>query len=344
MPRIFKALFVLLPLWILTGIYVVGGNERAAVRRFGRAIIADDGALVLKSSGLYFDWPWPLSRVDRINLAEVRTLSVPLSASDDDSSPLLVDDATFDPAYLTGDKNLLEVRLSVHYRIAESGAREFLFGSVTIEDRLACLVQAVTADLLSQSGVDFAQVSGLSELRGELSRHLQQQTDQQELGLVIEDVILEEVSPPIQVKADFLDVANARADREQSIQSALSLVEQRRQSALAEARQIRDAAFSQGQQTLQSAKGSAARFLQIIAAYQNADSPGTTPNSLARRLVLEQQYIQAVSEILERIQGKVVLDSGQELDLTIWRSLPNSKSVTDPTNAQRAPTDPNPRD
>lgn len=326
MPRFLKVLLLLVSLWLLTGVYVVGTKERAAIRRFGQAARDPEGQILLKTNGLHFDWPWPISQVDRINLAEVKTLSVPLPSDSAASTQLLADEILPDPTFLTGDKNLLNVRLTVHYRIAETGVKEFLFRSVSVEDRLACLVESVTADRLSQSGVDYVQVSGLSELRGELTRILQQQSDQKSLGLIIEDVILDDVSPPLPVKADFLDVANARADREQSIQAALSLAEQRRQQALAEARQVRNVALSQAQEMLQSAQGSAARFLQIIATFQNSDeSPGAMSPGLTRRLVLEQHYFQAVQEILGNIQGKVFLDTGQQVDLTIWRHAPTAK-------------------
>lgn len=345
MPRLLKVLLVLFSLWLLTGIYIVGGNERAAVRRFGRAVADTNGAIDLKNSGLHFDWPWPVSQVDRLNLAEVRTLSIPLRSPVADTNRLLGDAVRFDASYLTGDKNLLEVRMTVHYRIAESGVREFLFGSVSTEERLSCLVESVTADRLSQSGVDYLQTSGLSELRGDLAKSVQERADQTGLGLVIEEVILEEVSPPLQVKADFLDVANARADREQTIQSALSQGEQRRQSALAGARQIRDSALSEAQRTRLSAQGRAARLVEILGSFQNPDSTGAAPKALARRLVLERQYIQTVSEILEKIQGKVFLDTGQPVDLTLWRSLPKDKPDSKPPTAvpMAAPSEPDVR-
>ncbi len=347
MPRFLKTAFVMLLLWSLTGLYIVSGNERAVVRRFGRAVTGPDHAILLKTSGLYFDWPWPLSQVDRVNLNEVRTLSVPVSAQDpEDQTQLLADGVLGDSTFLTGDKNLLVVRLTVHYRIAERDVGKFLFGSVALEDRLSCLVESVTADLLAQSGVDFVQVSGLSELRRDLTRNLQSQANRHELGLLIEEVILDETSPPVQVKPDFLDVANARADREQSLQAALSTAQQRTYSAQAEAREIRDAASSQAQQTMQTAEGSAGRFLQIIAPFQNPQSPGAFPQSLARRLALEQHYFQTVSEILEKIQGQVFLDTGQPLDLTIWRSLPTRKLETKSASDDPMPmsASPNSRD
>ena len=141
--------------------------------------------------------------------------------------------------------------------------------------------------------------------------------------MVIEEVSFDEITPPVEVKADFLDVANARAEREQFIQMALSSADQRHRSAEAEVREIRDAALSEARETRQAAQGSAARFLQIIREFQEPDSPETKNRSAARRLALERYYYQTVAEILERVQGKVFLDTGQPVDLTIW-GLPGS--------------------
>jgi modulator of FtsH protease HflK len=322
MPRFLKLFLVALSLWLLTGVYIVGGNERGVVRRFGRVVTSSEGKMLLKPNGLHFDWPWPISRVNRVNLNEVRTLNVPIKPQNPEAEALLLgEDSQPEPDFLTGDKNLLQVRLTVHYRLADSRVGDFLFGSVSITETLACLAETVTAEALAQSGVDFVQISGLSELRRELTRRLQQQADRQRLGLMIEEVTLDEISPPVQVKADFLDVANARADREQIIQAALSSAEQRRRSAEAEAREIRDAAHSQAQEILQAANGSAGRFSRIIAEFQSPDSTKFDSQALARRLALEQYYFQTVTEILGRVKGKVFLDTGQPVDLSFWRSL-----------------------
>ena len=62
--------------WLATSVYVVPANERAVVRRCGRLVRDADGVVALRASGLHVDWPWPFSRVDRVNVQEVRTLSV----------------------------------------------------------------------------------------------------------------------------------------------------------------------------------------------------------------------------------------------------------------------------
>ncbi len=309
--------------WLLTGVYLVGGKERAAVRRFGRVLSDDQGHVLLKRNGLHFDWPWPFSQVDRVNLNEVRTLKVPLAkAPPKAETETLLGEHTTTPAFLTGDKNLLHIQLAVHYRVAENRVGDFLYASVSVDDRLACLTETLTTQRLSRSGVDYVQAGGLSELRKQLAAGLQHRADQQKLGVVIEDVALENVSPPVQVKADFLDVANARAEREQFMQAAQSESDQTRASAQAKSREIQSAAQSQGQEIQQAAKGKAARFLQWIEPWPPSDST----NQNARQLVLERYTTTALIEILARVKAKVILDFGQDVDLTIWRSLVPSKT------------------
>ncbi|MCA9072520.1 MAG: hypothetical protein KDA84_26530 [Planctomycetaceae bacterium] len=314
-------------MWLLTGIYIVGGNERAVVRRFGRAVTNPDGELVLKRNGLHYDWPWPFSQVDRVNLNEIRTLTIPLKTAEPEIDTQLLGETLLpEPAFLTGDKNLLNVYLAVQYRVDEERVSAFLYGSADRESRLACLTETTTANLLAQSGVDYIQVSGLAAWRQELTRQLQRQVEQQQLGIIIEDVSLDEIAPPIQVKADFLDVANARAEREQYIQTALSSADQRRQSAKAEAREIHDTAQSQARKTRQAAEGAAARFVQLVRPFQlDPNSSDFANRKLSRRLALERYYYQSLAEILERIKGQVLLDTGQPVDLTILGS-PKSES------------------
>lgn len=339
MPRLWKFLLIALAFWLLTGVYIVGGNERAAIRRFGRVVTDSGGKILLKRNGLHFDWPWPLSRVDRINLNEIRTLNLPQNSAEPAvERQLLGEEVRPEPAFLTGDKNLLNLRLTVQYRVDESNIGEFLYGSAARKDRLACLAETAATRLLAQSGVDYVQVSGLAEWRQELARLLQKRSKEQRLGVVIEDVTLEEITPPLEVKADFLDVANARADRENIIQAALSTAESRRQAAQAEAREIRDSAQSQARETLQAAQGDAERFLQIVRPFQSDPSmPDAATDSLSRRLALERYYNQTIAEILQQVKGQVFLDTGQPVDLTILRSLKLGNTESSPETSNQSP-------
>jgi modulator of FtsH protease HflK len=334
MSRLLKLTIAAAGLWLLTGVYIVGGNERAAVRRFGRALTDQENRIVLKQSGLHYDWPWPFSRVDRIHLNEIRTLKTPLfSSARLNENELLGESFEAAPACLTGDQNLVNLQMAVQYRVDLSSVGRFLYGSVSLEDRLSALAQSVATEWLAQSGVDYVQVSGQAAWRKELARRLEERALANRLGVLIEGVTLDQLSPPVEVKADFLDVANARADREQLVQSALSAADGRRRSAEAEAREIRDAAQSEARQTVQAAQGSADRFLEIVSPFQaDTGSPDSPDRKLARRLAMERYYHQTLAEILNKVKGQVFLDTGQPIDLTILK--PGKSNAAKPRNKE----------
>ena len=90
--------------YLSTGLYTIPANEKGVVRRFGRVVTP------LRSSGLHVDLPWPLTRVDRVNFNEVRTLS--LGEIEADPNFLLATSAARPATFLTGDKNLLLLKLN----------------------------------------------------------------------------------------------------------------------------------------------------------------------------------------------------------------------------------------
>ena len=76
MRRFWIIASVLLAGYLVTGFYVVRGNEKVAVHRFGRVVRTSEGRVSLAGSGLHYALPWPCSAIERINLNEVRTLSI----------------------------------------------------------------------------------------------------------------------------------------------------------------------------------------------------------------------------------------------------------------------------
>src|SRR4029453_8670979 len=94
--------------YLFTGIAQVRPEERAVVRRFG-AVIARP------QPGLWVGLPWGIDRVDRGPVRTARQLVVgydPPTWSDLPGAP---------PAqFLTGDHNLVNVQIVLHYAIGET--------------------------------------------------------------------------------------------------------------------------------------------------------------------------------------------------------------------------------
>lgn len=313
-------LVVVAALYLLTGFFVVRGNESAVVRRFGAVVRNADGTVRLWPSGWHFDWPWPCSSVDRVRLNEVRTLQIGNLEQDlADSGFLKPVESARQAQFLSGDKNILNVQISVSYRVAESEVAEFLYAAVSPERRLRSLAESVLADAMLQSGVDFAHTLGRNELRELMTTRLQQLAAWQRLGVTVEDVTLGNVTPPLRVKAEFIDVMNARADKETAINQARAYAEQREADARATAQRTRDSAEIFRRQSVEGARAEADSFSKLIAQFRADEQSGGRSYAQARDLALRRKYLDVLEESLRKVAAKVVLDSGQAIDLTILR-------------------------
>src|SRR5215468_6173568 len=99
-------LILLLGAYLLTGIYQVGPEERAVVRRFGK-VVARPGP------GLGLALPWGIDRVDRVPVRTVRQIRVGYDPN------MVSEDSTPPGQLLTGDQNLVNVQLVLDYAIGE---------------------------------------------------------------------------------------------------------------------------------------------------------------------------------------------------------------------------------
>ncbi|MDB4614711.1 protease modulator HflK [bacterium] len=309
-------IIVALLAWIASGTYIVQGDQQAVVRRFGRFVSSEDSQPELFNSGLRWDLPFPFSKVDLLNLNEVR--SIQLSPGDVEADELgdallaLGTDDSTDTQFLTGDRNILNVRLSVHFRISGSGVRQYLTASQSPESRLRPLVESVAADLIASSGVDFVHPLGLGELQTAMTTSVQAAA--LPIGILVESVAIDQVNPPLRVKAEFLDVANAKADQSRYIETARAYGEQRLQSAKADEADYINTAETTRRRTIESARGRSKRLNQMLDRIDQSKQP-----TVARRMTMRRLYVEAIEEILAGVPDKVFLQSGKPVDLMLFQ-------------------------
>ena len=295
-------------IYLSTGLYTVPANEKGVVRRFGRVITP------VRSSGLHIELPWPLARVDRVNFNEVRTLS--LGEIEADPNFLIPTTAARPATFLTGDKNLLLLKINVQYRVSEEHVVDWLFGSISPIQRLQLLVETTTTDLVSRCGVDFVHTQGLAELNSRLLRDVRLQAAELRLGCDVEQVTVDRAEPPARAKAEFLDVSNARADMARSIHDARSYAEQKLAESQADARKLTDDAEQTRHAKISAAAGSADRFNLLTTQIQrDAESRDRTYGE-SKQLVMNRLSIETLQEVLNLAKMKVVLDAEHPVDLT----------------------------
>ncbi len=322
MKRWIIAVCVLVAAYLMTGWYVVQGNEKGVVRRFGRVLATAEGRPQLVGSGLHFDLPYPFSRVDRVKLNEVHTLTIGSVELDtaEEGGFLRTLNSLNQSQFLTGDKNILNVQIGVQYRVSETGAVRYLYASESPAKQLERLVEATAADMIASSGVDFVHPLGLGELREMLTARVRTLVSEHQLGIEVDEVAINAVYPPARVKSYFLDVANARADKENYIHAARTYAEQRQSAAQAENRQVLDEAEIYSRDLFENAQGQAESFTRVVAEFRRQETEGVQPYAQARRMALRRQYVDTLTEVLSKMAGKVFLDSGEKVDLTIFRN------------------------
>ncbi|RPI85787.1 MAG: protease modulator HflK [Planctomycetaceae bacterium] len=310
---VFRTLaFAGLAAWLASGFYVIRGNEQGLVRRFGRA------RLPLVASGLHFELPWPLSRVDRVNLQEMRTLTLGVASSDSLDPVGFLRPAGLDRVgeFLTADKNLLNLQVHLQYRISDP--YRWLCAIESPEVALRLLAESRIAEAISQSGVDYVHPLGLDELRQVLTRDLVHTVDDENLGAVVEDVTIAAVWPPLEVKAAFLDVSNARAEKEKLIEQEQSRGEQKISAARSQCRQLLDRAHADKQSRIQAARASADRFRGLLAAFDEQSAGGGGDRQAVRRRAMTRMFLETLETVWPKMARPVVLETDQPVDLRVF--------------------------
>lgn len=316
-----RFLMFLAVVYLSTGVYVVRGNEQALVRWFGRARPA------LSSSGLHFALPWPFCQIDRLNVRESRVITIGLGTADevDDSDFLKPLASSRQSEYLTGDKNILNLQIGIQFRVDDPA--KFLLSHESPERHLRGISQRLAVAAISQCGVDYVHPLGLNALRQELTVQVRQATEQLEMGVFVEDVTLADVRPPTPVKQAFLEVSNARAERDRAISESQALAERQLARASAEASRMRSEAEAARAEMIAQASSAANRFEALVQQMKlNSEEHGTAAVDV-KRMTQQRLYLTTLETLWPRLVRNVILDDSRTVDLTIQRrsSSPPSK-------------------
>jgi membrane protease subunit HflK len=276
-----------------TGLYFVQPDEQAVVRRCGRALPTP------REPGPHFGLPWGWDRIDRYKPREVKFVML---------GPVSLGGAAVgaNPAqFLTGDRNLINVRATVQYSIQDP--LRYLYQAARTDLVVARLGEAALTEALSREPVDRALTLGKDDLGVLVRGRLQHRVDSTGLGITVRSVDIGSVQPPAEVAEAFDGVVSALRERDQQIYQSQSYANRTLAESQAAAQRVRDVAHGQRDRTLRQAEGEVSRFEKLLAEYERA------PALTARRL-----YLELLSETLAQFRAKLIVDDGSDLDLSIW--------------------------
>jgi len=332
----------LLALYALSGLYLIRGNEQGVVRRFGRLDPR------LRSGGLHYDWPWPFARVDRVNRSEARTVAIGFGTAARRAAVQAAEttprepgnEKTRDPLrpqrqpeYLTGDKNILHVQVQLQFTIADPAA--WLLTHREIDRLLARRAESLLVDRIAECGVDYVHPVGLTALQHGLLQSLRSDPLVTEAGIVVEDIAIPQISPPVEVKAAFLDVSTARAERDELIARETAAGDRRLSEARARSQALLDSARSQATAGVEASRARSNSLDQLLKAVTAIEpSPGDPDSRRQRELVMNRLFTEFIEATFPRLKRVTFVAPGSSTDLL----LPGVSTKVDPVPPEAVET------
>ncbi len=292
-PALWGGLLVLLGvLWLASGFYLVREGERGVVLRFGKFAETT-------TPGLRWHLPYPVERVLRVDIGNIRTAEVGYRSQDRSRAE---SDVTQESQMLTADENIVDVKLAVQYRVKD--AADYVFKVRDPDLTVLQVTESAIRDVVGKSRMEFILTEGRDTVARQVAELLQATLDRYGTGIEVTSVNMQDAQPPEPVQASFFDAVKAREDEQRLINEAQAYRNEVIPRARGEvARILADAEAYQGQ-IVARAEGDSARFGQIAAQYRAA------PVVTRQRL-----YLETMEQVLSRTPKVLMSGDGSKVTL-----------------------------
>ncbi len=196
---------------------------------------------------------------------------------------------------LTGDLNAAEVEWIVQYRIDDP--YKYLFRVRGAQQTFRDINEAVMRAVVGDRTVDEVLTVGRQEVASTVGVKLQELCDQYELGIKVDQVVLQDVNPPEPVKPAFNEVNEAQQEREKLINQALSEYNKVIPKARGEADRTIEEARGYALERINNARGEAAKFDSVFKEYLKA-----------KDVTLQRIYLETMNKVMQQVGRKLITD------------------------------------
>ena len=293
------ALLGVVLLW--SSVFTVGPEEVGVVQTFGKYTRQAE-------PGLRFKWPAPIQTVTKVPVQQQLKVEFGFRTETPGVSTRYAPGSFNDESLmLTGDLNVAVVEWTTQFRVNDP--YKYLFKVRNLFDpsggrrldTFRAMNEAVMRAVIGDRSVNEVLTIGRQEIASEVERRLQELADQYETGIKIEQIVLQDVNPPDQVKPAFNEVNEAQQEKERMINEARaeynSVIPRSRGEALQTVQQAEGYATDR----VNRARGDAGRFTALLAAYRRA------PEVTRRRI-----YLETMLAVYPSVKQKIVLDQSLE--------------------------------
>ncbi|TWC41319.1 protease FtsH subunit HflK [Pseudomonas sp. SJZ079] len=262
---LFVGLGLLAAIWLYSAIYVVDEQEQAVVLRFGKYYETVGPGL-----NIYFP---PIDRKFQENVTRERAYSK-------------------QGQMLTEDENIIEVPLTVQYKI--SNLQDFVLNVDQPEMSLQHATDSAVRHVVGSTEMDQVLTEGRELMASEVKERLQRFLDTYRTGIAVTQVNLQSAAAPREVQEAFDDVIRAREDEQRERNQAETYANGVVPEARGQAQRLLEDASGYRDEVVSRAQGEADRFTALVTEYRKA------PEVTRERLYLDtmQELMSNTSKVL----------------------------------------------
>ena len=316
--RIVQVLMVFLVLLFLcSGIFSVGPQERKVILRFGNPLGVGTNALLLP--GLHWAFPPPIDEVRKIPFAQLQTLTSTVGwyATTPEQAPTSLNPA-MDGYTLVGDGNIVHARATLTFRVDNPIRYEFDFASASnsLRDDLDNALVYASAKF---TNVDDALRRERILFQDTVRARVEELVRRQDLGIAVDQCQVRAI-PPLKLKSDFERVTTVLSEVTTATNQALSFLYESTNQAIAEANRRISMAENERLQLVTNLNTEVQLFSNLLPQWR------TNPE-----LVRSVYLYPVLSQVMANVGGKWYLPQNMsEIRMQLGEEIPVPKSTGPP--------------
>jgi membrane protease subunit HflK len=309
-----------------SGFFQVGPSEKAMILRFGKPV--GEGRNALLASGLHWSFPYPIDEVVKIPITEIQKVSSTigwyattpeqeLSGEELPAGPSL--NPAIDGYVITADRNIIHVRATLSYHIEDPVRYVFAFSSAS--NAVQNALDNALLDTAAHFKVDDALYNDRAGFQEAAQRRVTDLTDQEQLGIAIDQCTIDNIIPPRQLRDVFSQVTIAGENRQKALLDAHTYENKILSEADAQAASITNEAESARERSVSAVVADAASFSKLLPQYEI--NPG---------LFAHQQLVETMAQSLTNV-GDIWLEPTAGGGTSIENRLMLNREPPQPKNA-----------
>ncbi|VAX02487.1 HflK protein, partial [hydrothermal vent metagenome] len=246
---------------------------------------------------------WPVERVEILKVTKEQNVTFGDRGGDDGRM-------------LAGDQNMVDIRFTVQWRIAD--AKKFLFNIREPEALIRVISESAMRDVVGRTAADEVRTKGRFATQEQVKELIQKTLTSYDAGININGVQLEQADPPPEVVDAFEEVQRAEQEQNKLIREAERYRNKLLGEARGEAAQIVEKAKAYKSRVVAESEGEAARFIKIYDEYAKA-----------KDVTRKRLFLETMEEVLAK-SNKVIIEGKGGSGVVPYLPLPEIAKQRNP--------------